>query len=283
VVGVLPLREVLVPLVGEQHHRPVLQVGDELGAERGLEAGQVALDPGAARERQHLDLDGDIVFGLQPALQDLELQLADGGEAPFLPAQPLSITVRAIQLDGIPLHIVDTAGLRETEDVVEREGVRRALHALGGADHVLLIHDEAGADPALRLEIPAGIPITEVHNKIDLTGDAPRLVEDNGTAQVWLSAKTGAGVDLLVDHLKRVAGVEAAAEGAFTARTRHLEAIAEGRAHVESGLDQLVEARAGELLAEELRQAQMALGRITGEVSADDLLGDIFSSFCIGK
>lgn len=185
-----------------------------------------------------------------------------------------------IQLDGIPLHIVDTAGLRETTDTVEAEGVRRAQREIEQADHVLLILDQNQPEPPPAIEHPA---LTEIHNKIDLTDEAARIEQLEDRARVWLSAKTGDGMDLLRDHLKQVAGVAQVSEGQFLARTRHLDALAAVASHVKTGRNQLEQNRAGELLAEELRLAQQDLSTITGEFSSDDLLGEIFSSFCIGK
>ncbi len=185
-----------------------------------------------------------------------------------------------IQLDGIPLHIVDTAGLRETDDVVEAEGVRRAQREIDQADHVLLIIDQTHPEAPPPISHRA---LTEVHNKVDLSGESARLEQGSDRARIWLSAKTGDGMELLRDHLKAVAGVGQAGEGQFLARTRHLDALNDVTEHVSRGRYQLETHRAGELLAEELRLAQQSLSTITGEFSSDDLLGEIFSSFCIGK
>lgn len=191
-----------------------------------------------------------------------------------------------IQIDGLPLLMVDTAGLRETADVVESEGVRRARAALAQADHALVIVDDAArAETASALrEVPAGLGYTLVRNKIDLTQRAPGIVASaTDGVEIAISCKTGAGLDALAARLRQVMGFAPAGEGLFTARRRHLDAIARARAHVQQGRRQWTDARAGELLAEELRQAQQALSEITGEYSSDDLLGEIFSSFCIGK
>ncbi len=201
-----------------------------------------------------------------------------------VPGTTRDVLREQIQLDGIPLHLVDTAGLRESSDEVEREGVRRARRELEAADHVLLIVDQTDPDQAReRLELPAGRPLTEVHNKIDLSGDPPRRETAGDRTRIYLSALTGAGLDLLKEHLKKVAGIEEAGEGQFLARARHLDALARVRQHLTLGLERLEQDRAGELLAEELRLAQQALSEITGEFTSDDLLGKIFSSFCIGK
>lgn len=191
-----------------------------------------------------------------------------------------------VQIDGLPLLMIDTAGLRDTADVVESEGVRRARAALAQADHALVVVDDASRDEIASVlrEVPAGLGYTLVRNKIDLTQRAPGLASaENDRVEIAVSCKTGAGLDALAARLRSVMGFAPAGEGLFTARRRHLDAIARARAHVQQGRRQLAQTRAGELLAEELRQAQQALGEITGEYSSDDLLGEIFASFCIGK
>lgn len=192
-----------------------------------------------------------------------------------------------IVIDGMPLHVLDTAGLREGRDDVEREGVRRARAAVQQADHVLIVVDDSdphGADVrALLDQLPAGIARTLVHNKIDKTGRPPGAIGVAGAAaELAVSAKTGAGLDALRVRLKDSAGFAPSETGSFSARRRHLEAIERARPHIDKALEQLT-SRQGELAAEELRHAQQALGEITGEFGSDDLLGRIFSSFCIGK
>ena len=189
-------------------------------------------------------------------------------------------TVReAIQIQGVPLHIIDTAGLRETEDEVERFGIARTWAAVGKADVALLLVDAARGlserEAAILARLPELTRLT-IHNKIDVTGEAPRAAGN----EVWLSAKTGAGMDLLRDKLLESAGWQAAGEGTFMARARHLDALARSAAHLAAARETAAQL---ELFAEELRLAQAALSEITGEFSADDLLGEIFSSFCIGK
>ncbi|MDD4880808.1 MAG: tRNA modification GTPase, partial [Gallionellaceae bacterium] len=187
----------------------------------------------------------------------------------------------SIQIDGIPLHVTDTAGLRETDDPVEIMGIARAWKAIEHADVALLLIDAShgvGAEEAAILARLPAIPRLTVHNKTDLAGGAARLSPAGD--EIWLSAKTGAGMDLLRQRLRELAGWQAAGEGVFMARGRHLVALAEAAGH-------LIQARqnlpALDLFAEELRLAQIALDAITGEFSADDLLGEIFSRFCIGK
>ena len=186
-----------------------------------------------------------------------------------------------IDIDGLAVELIDTAGLRENPDRVEEEGIRRARRALQAADAVLWIQDATDAGCELvDEELPDGVPVTVVRNKIDLVDDAAGAMSAN---TVNLSAKTGAGVDVLRDAIKELAGYRNRGEGAFTARRRHLEALARAKVHFDTGRDALRRTRAGELLAEELRLSQQALGEITGAISNDDLLGRIFSEFCIGK
>lgn len=194
-----------------------------------------------------------------------------------------------IQIDGLPLHIIDTAGLRDSPDEVEREGVRRALREIHNADHILLVSDSRLPPPDLAELLPPdqidalrSRPLTLVRNKCDLLGREPHR-EAGVPAVISLSAKTGAGIDLLRAHLKTSIGYQGSGEGTFLARRRHLDALQRGRDFVLAAQRELVDRSAGELIAENLRLAQNALGEITGAVSADDLLGRIFSSFCIGK
>ncbi|RMG55805.1 MAG: GTP-binding protein, partial [Gammaproteobacteria bacterium] len=186
-----------------------------------------------------------------------------------------------IQIDGMPLHVIDTAGLRESTDPVEAEGIRRAWQAIEQADLVLLLVDDQlgrGAEEQAILDrLPQGLEVLEVHNKIDLSGHAPGEAE----GCIYLSARTGAGLDVLRRTLKQRMGYEGAS-GVFSARRRHLAALEQAAGHLEQAALHLAH-RDGELLAEELRQAQQALEEITGRFTADDLLGEIFSSFCIGK
>jgi tRNA modification GTPase len=189
-------------------------------------------------------------------------------------------TVReAIQIEGVPLHIIDTAGLRETSDAVEQIGIARTWAAVEQADVALLLVDAAHGlsdqETAILERLPRMTRLT-IHNKIDVTSEAPRAASD----EVWLSAKTGAGVELLRNKLLEAAGWQAAGEGIFMARARHLDALARGAEHLAAARQASAQL---ELFAEELRLAQVALSEITGEFTADDLLGEIFSKFCIGK
>jgi len=189
-----------------------------------------------------------------------------------------------VSLDGLPVHVADTAGIRESTDQVEAEGVRRARATLAAADLVLLVIDSTQAiEPqlALKAEVPEKVPCLEVYNKIDLADGNARV--DNDLLRLYLSAKTGQGLDGLIHLVKTTVGASINYEGVFSARTRHLDALERTRAHIKSGHQQLEQYNAPETLAEELRLAQKSLGEITGEFLPDDLLGAIFSSFCIGK
>ncbi|BCD85595.1 tRNA modification GTPase MnmE [Pseudomonas solani] len=197
-----------------------------------------------------------------------------------------------IHIDGMPLHVVDTAGLRDTDDHVEKIGVERALKAIEEADRVLLVVDATAAESADPFALwpefldsrPDPAKVTLIRNKADLSGDAVDLqTSADGHVTLNLSARSGEGLELLREHLKACMGYEQTAESSFSARRRHLEALRQASSHLEHGRSQLTLAGAGELLAEDLRHAQQALGEITGAFSSDDLLGRIFSSFCIGK
>lgn len=192
-----------------------------------------------------------------------------------------------IDLDGLVIDITDTAGLRHTTDVIESEGVRRAQKELEKADRVLLIIDEADYDQELAGELLDFVddetPVTIIRNKIDLLGKQPEIIRNNNQYEILLSIKTGIGVDLLYQHLREVVATESLTEGVFTARRRHLEALEEAQALLLNAAGHLTPFIQLELLAEDCRQAQKSLNTITGEFSSEDLLGRIFSSFCIGK
>ncbi|RTE86690.1 MULTISPECIES: tRNA uridine-5-carboxymethylaminomethyl(34) synthesis GTPase MnmE [Gammaproteobacteria] len=196
-----------------------------------------------------------------------------------------------IQIDGMPLHIIDTAGLRESPDKVEQIGIERAWQEIEQADRVLFMVDSTETDaihphdiwPEFFHRLPENMPFSVVRNKVDLTGESIGEADYEGIPVISLSASTGNGIDLLRDHLKQSMGLNTNIEGGFMARRRHLDAIAKAKSHLETGQEQLHEFAAGELLAEELRLAQSHLNEITGEFTSDDLLGKIFGSFCIGK
>lgn len=203
-----------------------------------------------------------------------------------------------IHIDGMPLHVIDTAGLRETGDAVEQEGIRRAWQEIDRADRILFVVDSSrdySLDPASNWpeyfeRYPNRDNISFVLNKGDLSelpvGPLLQRKESQprqGQATIVVSAKQGLGIDVLKEHLKQCMGYTGTTEGSFTARRRHMEALQQAQKFLLTGFDQLSKAGAGELLAEDLRQAQHCLAEITGEFSSDDLLGRIFGSFCIGK
>ena len=189
-----------------------------------------------------------------------------------------------IQINGIPLHIIDTAGLRETADEVEQQGIARTWRALENANIALLLVDAAHgiteAEKSILERLPAVLPKIWLHNKIDLGSEKPKSATIAGETHIYLSAKTGAGMELLRECLLKLAGWQATGEGVFMARSRHLSALESVKMHFQQALERLSQP---ELLAEELRLAQQALSTITGEFTPDDLLGEIFSRFCIGK
>lgn len=234
-----------------------------------------------------------VIAGLPNAGKSSLLNALAGAERAIV--TPIAGTTRdvlreSIQIDGLPLHIIDTAGLRQSPDQVEQEGIRRAWREIENADHILLVVDSQihrDGDPhswwpADAPVPPDRVPFTVVLNKCDLSGLPPERHPGSPTTLV-LSAHTGAGIELLRTELKESVGYRQQGDGLFSARRRHLDALQRARALLEAGRLQLTGQGAGELLAEDLRQAQQALGEITGQVSADELLGRIFSSFCIGK
>jgi tRNA modification GTPase len=189
-----------------------------------------------------------------------------------------------IEIDGLPVHIIDTAGLRETEDLVERIGIGRTWAQIEAADLALLVSDAAGVDhvgdQAIINRLPAGLGRVRVFNKIDLAGRAPGRDAGEHEDRVWVSAKTGAGLDLLKQVIGDRIGWHPSGEGLYTARARHTAALQAAREHLDRAAEQTGQL---ELYAEELRLAHEALCTITGEFTPDDLLGEIFSRFCIGK
>jgi tRNA modification GTPase len=201
-----------------------------------------------------------------------------------IPGTTRDLIRETISLNGVPLHVIDTAGLREPRDPVEKIGIERTWQAVAAADLVLWVSDltrpeTCVPDPALGVRTMAGVPQLHVLNKGDLAGVEPSVRPKDGMVEVAVSAKSGAGLDLLKSAMLAAAGWDVANEGAFMARERHLQALQLAREHVTQAAGQ----SQVELVAEELKLAQRALGSITGEVTADDLLGKIFSHFCIGK
>ncbi len=246
---------------------------------------KVASQGSLLREGAHIVLVGQPNVGKSSLLNQLS-----GEEVALvseIPGTTRDVIRQAIQINGVPLHIMDTAGLREAQDKVEQMGIARTRGAVEKADCVLLVLDaEETAGRGMGLDdqkivesLPIEVPCVRVYNKIDLTGETARVEEDCHGWSVYLSAKTGAGLDLLRDKLLAVIGWHQEA-GVFMARARHVEALQSAREHVEAAAAVMEQM---ELFAEELRLAQQALNSITGEFTADDLLGEIFSSFCIGK
>lgn len=205
-----------------------------------------------------------------------------------LPGTTRDLLRERISIDGMPLHVIDTAGLRDDADIVEEEGIRRARREMESADRVLVVVDACDWSDGMLGEIshdlPDDVPLTLIRNKIDLVGeDSGEYQTKDDVKQISVSALTGEGIDILRAHLENCVGFQAGETGALSARRRHLASLENARRHLDEGHRQLKEFKAGELMAEELRLAQNALGEITGEVSSDELLGRIFESFCIGK
>lgn len=189
-----------------------------------------------------------------------------------------------IHIDGMPIHIIDTAGLHDSEDVVEQEGIRRAHNEINNADIILLVFDSRDSKANLSI-LPDSVknkPKILVRNKIDLAGNKSSVKKVGNITEISISAKNGDGIDTVRESLSEFAGLNSGIEGVFVARKRHLDAIEETLEFINSASSQL-NSGSSELVAEDLRQAGMKLGQITGEFSSDDLLGEIFSSFCIGK
>jgi len=203
-----------------------------------------------------------------------------------IPGTTRDLVREHIEVDGLPVHVVDTAGLRDADGEVEQQGIDRARQQISVADHALLIIDVSKESPGelgeLVGQLPDNLSYTIVRNKIDLTHETAGMVSETKPT-VNVSALSGIGIDALRQQIKNQVGFHAVGEGTITARQRHLSQLGIARRHFESGRRQLLSHRAGELMAEEMLQVQNALAEITGEFSSDDLLGEIFSSFCIGK
>lgn len=201
-----------------------------------------------------------------------------------IPGTTRDVLRELIHIDGMPLHIIDTAGLRETTDIIEQEGMRRTHAAIQQADVILWIVDASVETELMpKMEFNPKTPLIIIKNKIDLIGELPNKKTNSDYTMISLSAKLQQGLDLLRDHLKRVIGFVSNTENVFIARRRHLTALDTALNHLQQGFTQLTAHASVELLAEDLRQAQHTLNEITGEFTPDDLLGKIFSSFCIGK
>lgn len=235
----------------------------------------------------------NIVIGGKPNVGKSSLLNALSGRETAIvtniPGTTRDILRENIQIDGLPLHIIDTAGLRDSHDIVEQEGIRRAYNEITKADNILLVTDASQTAtthpyelwPDFKDKIPLD-RITVIRNKIDLTDETANIIAKEDYTIINLSTKNQLGLNLLTQHLKKLAGFNTS-EDTFIARRRHLTALEKAKEHLLIGQKQLTNFRAGELLAEELKQAQLALSEITGEFTADDLLARIFASFCIGK
>jgi tRNA modification GTPase len=205
-----------------------------------------------------------------------------------IPGTTRDVLREHVEIDGIPVHVADTAGIRDTTDLIEVEGVRRARQALESADIVLLVEDlsvrQAGQEDLLS-ELPPDVSCIRVGNKIDLLSpdQHKQMSREAAKTEVWISAKNGQGIEDLKKRILEMAGAAEQVEGGFSARRRHVDALKRAGSHLDAGKARMEESMSGELLAEELRLAQNALGEITGEILPNDLLGEIFSSFCIGK
>lgn len=233
-----------------------------------------------------------VIAGLPNAGKSSLLNTLSGQESAIvtdIPGTTRDALKEHILVHGIPLHIVDTAGLRDSDDPVEQEGIRRAWKEIEQADLVLLLRDISLDDDGVLLslleqKLGSLDHVILLNNKIDKTGDEPRMeTGDLGLISIWISARNNLGIDMLRDHLRDRAGLTASVEGGFIARRRHLDALERAGKSLDSAEAKLRSGRQGELVAEDLRHAQKSLGEITGEFSSDDLLGEIFSSFCIGK
>ncbi len=204
-----------------------------------------------------------------------------------VPGTTRDIIREHIQLDGLPMHVIDTAGIRTPGDAVEKHGVERAWSEIENADALLLVVDDRigvnDADREILARTPAGVIRIVINNKIDLSGADAGAGRSDDVVHVRLSATTGDGIEVLESTLKQCVGYKFDSGGSFMARRRHLDALQRAGVAVDRAHEVLRDRRAGELAAEELRQAQQALGEITGQITSDDILGEIFSRFCIGK
>jgi tRNA modification GTPase len=242
---------------------------------------QLAQQGSLLREGAHVVLIGQPNVGKSSLLNCLSGE--DIALVSDVPGTTRDVIRQSIQLNGVPLHIIDTAGLRESEDIVEKMGIERTRSTILKADAILLMIDAKlglnAEDKKILAELPTETPRLYIFNKIDLIENLAHIETENGEERIYLSAKTGAGIDLLRDKLLELIGWHQEA-GVFMARERHVRALLKAQNHLNNALH---EGGRAELFAEELRLAQDSLNEITGEFTSDDLLGEIFSRFCIGK
>jgi len=238
----------------------------------------------AAEGRRLVEGQTVVIAGAPNAGKSSLLNRMAGAEAAIvteIPGTTRDTLRESIRLAGVPLTVIDTAGLRDTDDPVEGEGVRRARAAAEAADRILLVVDATQSTD--RPPLPEGVPVDVIRNKIDLSGETAGTETDAaGHRCIRVSAATGAGLDELREHLREVLAGSGDA-GAFSARRRHLDALDRAAAEIDAAADEFHARGAAELVAERLRRAQDELGRITGRVTTEDLLGEIFGRFCIGK
>ena len=254
-----------------------------------VEAGTILLREAAQGRRLREGMSIALVGRPNAGKSTLRTRLA-GAEAAIVSPHPgttRDLLREHILVDGLPLTVIDTAGLRETEDAVEQEGVRRAWEALAKAELVLYLADDrtglTAEDQALMARLPEEGAVLLVLNKCDLSGAPPGREEADGRVRLRLSAATGAGLPVLREEIKRAAGMGDAGETLFTARARHLDALQRAQSSLRLARAHAARRSPAELIAEELRQAQLAFDEIGGRFSTEDLLGRIFASFCIGK
>lgn len=234
------------------------------------------------REGIHLVIAGKPNAGKSSLLNSLTGK--DAAIVTDIPGTTRDMLKESLEIDGIPVQIMDTAGLRETTDIIEKEGVRRTRQVLKQADVILWIMDIQDEDFSQLEEItPYKIPVIIIKNKIDTVNCTPEKSEWMNYVCISLSAKFNLGIDLLKSHLKHLLGINVSAETVFIARQRHLQAMEKALMYLKLGISSFTSGQSSELMAEELKQAQLMLSEITGEFTTDDLLGKIFSTFCIGK
>jgi len=231
-----------------------------------------------------------VICGLPNVGKSTLLNCLTGEETAIVTDEPgttRDVLRSEIIIDGIPIHIIDTAGIRQSNNKIEVEGIKRSWIELQRCDQIMLVVDDQQGltkqEHDLIERLPSGTAVTIIYNKIDLSKRSPGISIDNNGVAISVSAKLDIGIDLLRQHLKKGPGTQALGEGHFMARRRHITALESAEQAVSTGLQQFVDNCAGELLADDLNQAQQHLATITGEYSSDDLLGQIFSSFCIGK